>query len=141
MDKKELANQIFLNWKVSLVVKSKKDSSVSGLFDDLFQMLRDIQLDRDEVRPYVDQAIKTLLPSKVTVKQVYKRSTYSNILTEVEFADSWNQRINDKANESYLSFFPSNLPTEKVIDLRGMSKEDYRAYRQYADAFPEFKPE
>lgn len=135
-DAKRNASLILEKWVASLPLKDRKNKSVPGNMDELFEKLSKadvpFEVAHDEVLP---KAIKAHLPSPGVARAVYKRSKDFTEHSEKEFIDSWHNSIRDAATESFYSFYQIKAEDNQPKRYGGLTLKDHRAQQRYVESF------
>lgn len=133
---KKRAGLIFDRWKASLADKDRKITHTSENFDELFYSLSSSGIDFDVARALVNDAVTAHMPTKSVADHTYKKhGKYSSAKSFSEYMQEWRGKIEDKANNSFFTFFEIDGPEEKKV-FGSMSAREYTLQRKHAESFP-----
>jgi len=136
MDKAKNIELIFEEWSASFRSKDKKMDAVRGNFQELFQKWSDVGATRDDLHDmYLLKAITVHLPSRQTVKHLYKQQGHLQNKSEKEFADGWNKAIKDVATEAFFEYFPVSVESDRKV-YGNLGREEYNHQRRLSSQFP-----
>lgn len=138
------ADNIFERWNASLTNRDRSLNGIDDNFAELFYELHKLNIDFEFAKSYLEIAIIAHYPSRSLVKRYYKRRK-DEFDSEKDFEKSWQQIIKHRATNVFYDWFqpPEEVEEKKDSTIpqgKGMSKDEYRRMRRYADSFPTLNP-